>query len=96
MVYDKGTLLVEVVAMPIEDKMIAMHARHAIARSMADISELNISCCRGVVELNGKIRRPRNYTGEVNMTKEFHSLINHVRGAQGVKDVIADRVQVIE
>jgi hypothetical protein len=82
--------------MPVEDKLIAMHARHAIARTPADISELVISCCRGVVELNGKVKKPRNYTGQIDLHREFKAMVTHARMAHGVKDVVADRVQLVE
>ena len=82
--------------MPVEDKMLAMQARHAVAKSSLDISELSISCCRGVIELNGKIKRPRNFVGEIDMTQEFRALLNHVRATHGVKDVVAERVLILD
>ncbi|MBV9867185.1 MAG: hypothetical protein JO316_17655 [Abitibacteriaceae bacterium] len=82
--------------MPVEDKLIAMHARHAIAKTPLDISELSINCYRGCVELSGVIKRPRNFQGNFNVRKEFDNLKMLVRTAHGVKDVIAERVQVME
>jgi hypothetical protein len=82
--------------MPVEDKMIAMHARHAIAKTPVDISELVVSCCRGVVEFNGKVKKPRNFNGQINMRQEFRAMIDQARSAHGVKDVIAERVEIVE
>jgi hypothetical protein len=84
------------VPMPVEDKLIAMHARHALAKTPTDISELVISCSRGVIEMNGKVKKPRNYTGHIDLHKEFRTMIGVARGAQGVKDVVADRVELVE
>lgn len=82
--------------MPVEDKMIAMHARHAIAKTPLDISELTISCYRGCIEMSGKIKRPRNFVGNFNMQKEFETLRQMVRMSHGVKDVMYDRVQIVD
>jgi hypothetical protein len=73
-----------------------MHARHAIAKTPADISELIVSCCRGVIEFNGKVKRPRNFNGHMDLRQEFRTMIDHARMAHGVKDVVAERVQLIE
>ena len=82
--------------MPVEDKMIAMHARHAVAKTPLDISELVITCYRGCIELNGKIKRPRSFVGDFNVRKEFECLKTLIRQTHGVKDVIADRVQIVD
>ncbi len=82
--------------MPVEDKLIAMHARHSIAKTPIDISMLVISCCKGVVELNGKVRKPRNFTGDLNLRAEFRILCDSIRNVHSVKDVIYDRVEIIE
>jgi len=82
--------------MPVEDKLIAMHARHAIAKTPIDISQLVISCCKGVVELNGKVKKPRNFAGDLNLRAEFRTLCDLVRSAHGVKDVMYERVEIVE
>lgn len=82
--------------MSVEDKTIAMHARHSIAKTPIDISQLVISCCRGVVELNGKVKKPRNFAGDLNLHAEFRILCENVRSANGVKDVIFHHVEIIE
>ena len=82
--------------MPVEDKLIAMHARHAIAKTPLDISELSITCYRGTIEMSGKVKRPRNFAGNFNVKKEFDVMRQLIRTAHGVKDVIYDRVQIID
>ena len=82
--------------MGIEDKMLASKARHAIARTPLDISELMITCSRGIVELNGKVKRPRQDAGTTNVRKELRVLTEIVRNTPGVKGVTADRVQIMD
>ena len=79
-----------------EDKAIAKAARGAIARSVLDISELNINCTGGFVDLSGKVRVPRGHTGNLNMKKEFETLITLVRNVRGVKDCSGVSVTKIE
>jgi len=76
-------------------KAIAMHARHVIARSPLDISELHISCHAGAVELTGKIKSPRGGQA-LNMQKEFEILKEMIRNTRGVKHVYAERVKLAE
>lgn len=80
----------------IEDKLIAMHARHAIARTPLDISELVIACNKGVLEMYGKVKRPRNFAGEFDLKKEVFTLKQMARNTHGAKDLISDRLQIIE
>lgn len=82
--------------MPVEDKLVAMHARHAIAKTPLDISELGINCYRGCIELSGKVKRPRNFTGNFSVRKEFENLKQLVKFAHGVKEVVAERVELVE
>ncbi len=82
--------------MPVEDKLIARHARHSIAKTPIDISQLVISCCRGVVELSGKVKTPRNFAGDLNLRAELRTICDVVRSGNGVKDVIHNRVEIIE
>ena len=79
-----------------EDKQTAMHARHSIAKTPADISELNISCAKGVVELSGKLKRPRGFVGNFSVRKEFEIMQVSIRLVHGVKDVVADRVELLD
>ena len=83
--------------MPAEDRVIAMHARHACARTPLDISEMVVGCNRGCVELYGKVKRPRGAMGSaLDMKKELANLETMVRSTRGVKDVIRTRLQVLD
>ena len=73
-------------------KAIAMHARHMIAKSPLDISELNISCHGSSVELTGKVRPPRG-APPMNVRKEFEILLDLIRSTRGVKEIHAHRVK---
>jgi hypothetical protein len=71
-------------------------ARHAIAKSPLDISELNIHCTSGgQVQLTGKIKIPRGHLGEINVRKELENLKNLIRSSRGVKEVYADQVKIV-
>jgi hypothetical protein len=79
------------------DRFIAMHARHACARTPLDISEMVVGCNRGCVELYGKVKRPRGVTGHLlDMKKELDILVTMVRSTRGVKDVITSRLQIMD
>lgn len=76
-----------------ECNSVARLARHSIAKTSLDISELNISCGQGgLVELTGKIKLPRGHAGELNVKKEFEVLLNAIRSSRGVREVYATRV----
>jgi len=79
-----------------EDRLLAKNARSMAARSTLDISELNISCMNGTIELMGKVRAPRGGAGTVNVRREFHNLITVVSAVRGVKHVQSTRVAVYE
>ncbi|HEX9996669.1 MAG TPA: hypothetical protein VGB45_05970 [Abditibacterium sp.] len=79
-----------------EDRAIAKAARGAMARSVLDISELNVLCTGGFVDLQGKVRAPRGAAGSINVKREFEQIKLTVRSVHGVKDCRADRVQLIE
>ncbi len=79
-----------------EDRAIAKNARGAMARSSLDISELNIVCVGGFIDLQGKVRAPRGSAGTVSVKREFEQIKVLVRSVRGVKDVRGDRVQLIE
>jgi hypothetical protein len=72
-----------------------MHARHMIAKSPLDISQLQISCHGGAVELTGIVKPPRDAKA-MNVHKEFEVLKDLIRSTRGVKDVQASRVKVQE
>ncbi len=77
-----------------ENNTIAKLARHAIAKSSLDISELTISCSAGgQIDLSGKVKVPRGYVGDMSVRKEFDNLQNLIRNSRGVRDVNGDRVQ---
>ncbi|RYG72052.1 hypothetical protein EON80_04540 [bacterium] len=79
-----------------EDRAIAKAARGAMARSPLDISELNVICTGGYIDLQGKVRAPRGQAGSVNVKREFEQIKIVVRSVHGVKDCRAERVQLIE
>lgn len=73
----------------------ARYARHAVAKTPLDISELNIACLQnGQIELTGKIKIPRGYIGDLNVKKEFDILKNNIRSSRGVRDVYGERVRL--
>jgi hypothetical protein len=78
-----------------ENHALARAARNAIAKSILDISELNIACSGGTIELWGKVRPPRGHTGAINMKKEFEHLQTMVQSVRGVRDIDAKRVIVL-
>lgn len=79
-----------------DDRAIAKSARGAMARSALDISELNIVCVGGFIDLQGKVRAPRGGAGTISVRREFEQIKVLVRSVRGVKDVRGDRVQLIE
>ena len=79
-----------------EDKMVSKLARNAMARSVLDISELNVNCVDGYVELTGKVKAPRGHKGDINFKKEMEALKQHIRAVRGVKDVHDNRVAIVQ
>ena len=79
-----------------EDRALAKAARGAISRSSLDISELNILCVGGFIDLQGKVRAPRGGAGTISVKREFAQIIVLCRSVRGVKDVRGDRVILIE
>ena len=79
-----------------DDRAMAKTARAAIARTSLDITQLNIICRAGMVELDGKVRAPRGGAGTVNVRKEFQIIKTQIAATRGVKGVYGDRVAVIE
>jgi hypothetical protein len=74
----------------------ARSARNAIAKSLLDISELNIACQGGAIELWGKVRPPRGHNGVINMRKEFDNLQTMITNVRGVREIQANRVVLLE
>lgn len=82
--------------MDAEDKTVARAARASVARTILDISELTISCNKGVLELSGKIKAPRNQPGSFSVRKEFEILKTQLRSTRGVREVYGDRVTIYD
>ncbi len=79
-----------------EDRAIAKACRSAMARTALDISELNVLCVGGYVDLQGKVRAPRGAAGTISVKREFENLKVLVRSVRGVKDCRADRIIMVE
>ena len=79
-----------------EDRALAKSARGAMARSVLDISELNIICVGGFIDLQGKVRAPRGGAGTISVKREFEQIKVLCRSVRGVKEVRGDRVILIE
>lgn len=80
----------------VQNHATAKAARNAIAKSILDISELNIACNGGTVELFGRIRPPRGHTGTLNMKKELEHVRDLVFAVRGVREVNTQRVILAE
>ena len=79
-----------------EDRALAKTARSAIARTGLDITQLNIACRGGIIELDGKVRAPRGGAGSMNVRKEFQIIKTQIHSVRGVREVYGDRVAIIE
>ncbi len=79
-----------------EDRYIAKTARSAAARINLDISELQITCGNGYIEMIGKVRAPRGNSGTISVRKEFQSMIAVIRAVRGVRDVNSTRVLIFD
>ena len=79
-----------------EDRQIAKTARSAASRINLDISELQISCGNGYIDMVGKVRAPRGASGSINVRKEFQSMIAVIRNVRGVREVQYARVMVFD
>ena len=77
-----------------ENTTLARTARQAIAKSHLDISELSIACSGGAIELYGKVKMPRDHTGDFDMRREFESLKNMIRAVRGVREVHGEKVKM--
>jgi hypothetical protein len=79
-----------------EDRMLSKAARSAIAKSPLDISELNIECHGGFIELGGKVRQPRGHQGHMDVRKEFKVLLTIINSVRGIKGCYGERVAIID
>lgn len=79
-----------------EDRHIAKTARSAASRINLDISELQITCGNGYIDMVGKVRAPRGNTGTISVRKEFNSMIAVIRNVRGVRDVQWARVIIFD
>ncbi len=79
-----------------EDRALAKAARGTIARTSLDITQLNISCRAGIIELDGKVRAPRGGVGTVNVRKEFQIIKTQIHAMRGVREVYGDRVAILD
>jgi hypothetical protein len=79
-----------------DNNHIAKLARHAVARSSLDISQLSIFCTNGnSVSLAGSVRAPLGHQGDVNVRAEFETLKNLILGVHGIREVNADQVKLL-
>ncbi|MBI3923612.1 MAG: BON domain-containing protein [Armatimonadetes bacterium] len=74
--------------MALEDKMMAVAIRRTLARKSVDLSDLQISCSRGIVTLGGAIKEPREFRGHLDMKDEMSSILELIRRIPGVRDVV--------
>lgn len=79
-----------------EDRATATSARRALAKCTLDISQMEIACSKGILQLHGTIRAPRESPGTYNVRKEFQALQAMLQGVRGVRGVIADRVRIFD
>ncbi len=79
-----------------DDRALAKTARAAIARTSLDITQLNIACRGGIIEMDGKVRAPRGAAGSVNVRKEFQIIKTQIHSVRGVREVYGERVSIIE
>ncbi|NCO35450.1 MAG: hypothetical protein AUJ92_17705 [Armatimonadetes bacterium CG2_30_59_28] len=70
-----------------EDKMLSMHIRRILARKTADMTEMEITCVRGVVQLSGKLKEPRGFRGRLDLKDELESIMDMIRRFPEVRDV---------
>lgn len=75
-----------------EDRALAKACRTALAKTSLDVTQLEIYCSDGNVELTGRVKVPRNHTGGMDMKKEMQALKNHIRLIRGVREVYDTRV----
>lgn len=79
-----------------EDRALAKTCRAMLAKTILDVSQLEIYCTDGNVELAGKVKIPRGHPGNIDMKKEMNSLKNHIRAVRGVREVYDTRVMLMQ
>lgn len=79
--------------MSLEDKQLALQARHAISRSPLDISMVQVLCSKGTIELTGFVKKPRDYKGDIDLKKEMLNLKRIASTVRGVSNVLADQLR---
>lgn len=75
--------------------MLAKVCRSTLAKTQLDVSQLEISCTDGNVELSGKVKVPRGFSGHMDLKKEMLAVKNHIRAVRGVREVYDTRVMLI-
>lgn len=75
-----------------ENRALAKSCRAALAKTSLDVSQLEIHCVDGDVELTGKVKAPRSHSGTMDLKKEMQALKNHMRQVRGVREVFDTRV----
>jgi hypothetical protein len=78
-----------------EDRALAKLCRTAFAKTSLDVSQLEVYCSDGNVELAGKVKEPRGHPGGMDIKKELQNLKNHIRTIRGVREVYDTRVSII-
>ena len=78
-----------------EDRALAKLCRTALAKTSMDVSQLEIFCSDGNVELTGKVKIPRGDSSGMELKKEMNALKNHMRQIRGVRDIYDTRVMLI-
>ncbi len=77
-----------------ENNHTAKMARHAIAKSPLDISQLNINCSNGsVIQLSGIVKTPVGFTGTLNIRQEIEAMKAMILAVHGVREVNGDSVR---
>ncbi len=75
-----------------EDRALAKMCRTALAKTSMDVSQLEIHCSDGNVELTGKVKAPRGHPGGMSLKTEMNTLKNNMRAIRGVREVYDTRV----
>jgi hypothetical protein len=79
-----------------EDRAMSVTLRRVVAKSNLDISQLNISFSRGVVELTGTVKLPKGMEGIAEPRKEFALLKQQIGATRGVREVYGERVRIFD
>jgi hypothetical protein len=83
--------------MSMEDKTLAMMVRKMIVKSPLDITMLQVTSRRGIIELTGSVRKPSDHKGAtMDLKAEMKKLVAHAKSTRGVTDVYADNVRLLD